>query len=127
MNKSFKLGLALLSSLCFFSSCQDASLEPMGEERGIGDFQDFHVAYSERVALIPVSEYNNGKIKELNYGLIDAHYITLSGNTYMVSWNDLKDFKGLLKNDKVHFRADEFLAREEKTGRVYRVIKLNEL
>jgi hypothetical protein len=46
---------------------------------------------------------------------------------YMVDWNDLQDFKNLKQGDKLNFRSSGWEARVEKTGKMFKVIRLNEL
>jgi hypothetical protein len=45
----------------------------------------------------------------------------------MVEWNDLDDFKSLKKGQEIPYRASGYIARLEKNGKVFQVIRLNEI
>ena len=121
----------LLSIVCFFSlaliSCQEANLDPGGEERGTGKVADFSIEKNIRVALYSKRELKSGKKPELTYGSMDSHFVTIGETTYMVEWNDIQDFKTLQKGQDISFRASDYIARLEKNGKLFRVIRLNEM
>ena len=58
---------------------------------------------------------------------MDAHFVTLGETTFMVDWNDLEDFKALKKGQDIPYRASGYIARLEKNGKVFQVIRLNEI
>ena len=102
------------------------SLQPPGEIRGKAVLTDFNVQTNIRVALYREQALKEGTVK-LTYGAMDANFVTLGKITYMVNWNDIEDFKNLKKGEEVSFRSAEYIAKEEKSGRVYRVINLHEM
>lgn len=115
-------GLFLLS----LAACQPASLKAPGAERGEGLVQDFSISPNTRMALYQPEDAEADKQPELTFGSMDVHFVTIDDVTYMVDWSDVEDFKSLKIGEKANFMSNGFLAREEKTGKNYRVIKLNE-
>ena len=109
-------------------ACKPVSLDAQGADRGKAKVEDFNTESNIRVALV-----DSRKVKpeeappELTYGSMDARFITLDGITYMVHWNDIEDHKNIKRGEEINFRASEYIARVEKTGRNYKVIFLNEL
>lgn len=126
MTKYFKHA-ALIAMLLLTACQQTASLEAPGKEFGEGAVDDFNIEPNTSMALFKASEIKDGKLGELPYGRMDAHLVTLDQITYMVDWNDLQDFKSLKKGEKINFRATGYIARREKSGENFRVIKLNEM
>lgn len=118
------LGLLLTVSV---AACEQANLDPGGDDRGEGKVADFSIEKNIRVALYSKSELKKGKKPELTYGSMDSYFVTIGEITYMVDWNDLEDFKTLQKGQTINFRASDYIARLEKNGKVFRVIRLNEL
>lgn len=127
MWKRFYRSLAL--GLCAFVlvSCQEVSLKAPGAVEGQGEVQDFSIEQNVRVALYSSQEVDKGLRPKLDWGSMDVRLITIDGVTYMVDWEDLKDFKNLKKGEKLHFRATDYIARIEHEGKNYRVVRLNEL
>jgi hypothetical protein len=115
----------LLCSLLFVS-CDSQPLEAPGLEQGRGKVTDFNIEPNLRVALINELELKDNTTPELNYGAMDTHFVTIDDVTYMVEWNDLDDFKNLKQNEEISFKSASYLARVEKTGKTYRVIRLHE-
>lgn len=109
------------------SACQTASLEAPGPDSGEEPVTDFSIEKDIRIALFRKEDIKDGKVPELTYGRMDAHFVTLGTVTYMVDWDDLPDFKNLKKGEKTKFRSNGFLARKEKTGENFKVVRLNEL
>lgn len=112
------------------SACQTASLEAPGSDKGNGPVTDFSMEQNIRIALFHADEVKKdgkGPGPTLTYGAMDAHFVTIGTVTYMVDWNDLADFKNLKKGEKINFRANGYIARKEKTGENFRVVRLNEL
>lgn len=122
-------GLKIVFLLClfFFVGCENANLDPGGVEKGHGKVVDFTMEPNIRVALYLDSELKAGKKPKLEYGSMDAHFVTLDDKTYMVDWNDLEDFKSLKKGQNTTYRASGYIARLEKNGKVFQVIRLNEI
>jgi len=120
--------ILLLASLCLIA-CEPSSppLEAPGPDRGTGSVKDFNIERNIKVALVNESDLQDNQTPELTYGSMDAHFVTIDDNEYMVEWNDLEDFKNLKKGEKVNFRANGYLAKVEKTGKTHRVIRLHEL
>lgn len=116
------LGLLVL----LLVSCQKASLEAPGQDRGQGKVDDFSMEPNIRIALYQAHDLTDQKEPEITYGSMDTYFITLDKITYMVDWNDKDDFKNLKKGEKLMFRATGMLARKEKTGENFKVIRLNE-
>jgi hypothetical protein len=116
----------LLCLMTFLFACEPASLETPGKEYGVGIVKDFNIDKNLRVAVFQKSSAKDGKV-ELNYGAMDAHFVTIDDVMYMVDWNDLQDFKNLKQGDKLNFRSSGWEARVEKTGKMFKVIRLNEL
>jgi len=112
--------------LLVFVACQPASLKAPGLERGEGMVQDFSISPNTRMALYKPEDIEGDKQPELTFGSMDVHFVTIDETTYMVDWSDIDDFKSLKIGEKTSFLSSGFLAREEKTGKNYRVIKLNE-
>lgn len=108
-------------------ACDQSNLDPGGEDYGEGKVADFSIEKNIRVALYSKSELKKGKKPELTYGSMDGYFVTIGETTYMVDWNDIEDFKTLQKGETVRFRASNYIARLEKNGKVFRVIRLNEL
>lgn len=127
--KIYHLRRLMLAMFCLMvlSACESAPLEAPGPDRGRGNVKDFSIESNLRVALITETELKANKAPELNYGAMDAHFVTIDDITYMVEWNDIEDFKNLKQGEEVTFRADGYIARVEKTGKTYRVIRLHEL
>ncbi|PIQ24333.1 hypothetical protein COW36_24075 [bacterium (Candidatus Blackallbacteria) CG17_big_fil_post_rev_8_21_14_2_50_48_46] len=122
------MNFLLLVFLCFLPACENPSLDPGGQERGKGKVVDFSLEPNIRVALYLEVDLKSGKKTELNYGAMDAYFVTLDDNiTYMVDWNDIEDFKSLKKGQEVPYRSNGYFARLEKNGKVFRVIRLNEI
>lgn len=122
--------------ICVFClvSCQSkVSLETKGLARGQGEVRDFNSETNVRVALIDnrqleeLKAEQDVKAPELAYGGMDVRFITLDDVTYMVHWDDERDFKNLKRGEKINFRSSNYIARVEKTGQNYKVIFLNEL
>lgn len=107
------------------SACQTASLEAPGSDSGEGPVTDFSIEKNTRIALFRKEDIKDGKA--LTYGAMDAYFVTIGTVTYMVEWNDLADYKNLKKGEKLTFRTSGFVARKEKTGENFRVVRLNEL
>ncbi|MBF2053806.1 MAG: hypothetical protein IGS03_10145 [Candidatus Sericytochromatia bacterium] len=116
-----------LICLMVISACESAPLEAPGPDKGRGNVKDFIIEPNIRVALINEIELEQNKNPEINYGAMDAHFVTIDDITYMIEWNDLEDFKNLKQGEEVTFRAAGYIARVEKTGKTYRVIRLHEL
>lgn len=116
------------------SACKkEVSLETKGIERGQGEVKDFNYEPNVRVALLDTRALEELKSQgpekkpELTYGAMDVRYITLDDVTYMVHWDDDKDFKNIKRGEKVNFRSSEYIGRVEKNGQNYKVIFLHEL
>jgi len=126
--RSLRLGFVMgLCSIALLTSCKEVSLEAPGEREGQGKIEDFSVEPNTRVALYSDQELQTGTRPDLVYGAMDIHLVTIDGTTYMVDWDDLEDFKNLEKGEVLHFRANDYIARLEKKGINYRVVRLNEL
>ena len=127
--KSYNLRHLMMAIICLvaISACESAPLEAPGPDRGRGDVKDFIIEPNTRIALINELELQENKNPEINYGAMDAHFVTIDDVTYMVEWNDLEDFKNLKQGEVVTFRSAGYIARVEKTGKTYRVIRLHEL
>lgn len=108
-------------------ACKPVSLETAGKDSGREPVTDFSIEKNIKIALFQKDELNSEKGPALNYGSMDAYFVTLGTVTYMVDWNDLADFKNLKKGEKTNFRANGYIARKEKTGENFKVIRLNEL
>ncbi|MGE3724091.1 MAG: hypothetical protein AB7I41_00965 [Candidatus Sericytochromatia bacterium] len=121
------LKLTFLLLMLFFVGCENANLDPGGVEKGKGKVVDFTMEPNTRVALYLDSELKAGKKPNLEYGSMDAHFVTLDNTTFMVDWNDLADFKSLKKGQDIPYRASGYIARLEKNGKVFQVIRLNEI
>ena len=125
--KAFQYMIVVLL-LCFsLSSCEQQDLSPPGAEYGIAVIKDFSSTPNVKIALFKEAELDSGQKIELSYGAMDASFIILDDVEYMVDWNDLDDFKNLKRGEKMHFRSNGYVARMEKTGKVYRVVMLNVL
>ncbi|MEZ0369530.1 MAG: hypothetical protein ACAI44_10625 [Candidatus Sericytochromatia bacterium] len=109
------------------SACQSASLEAPGSDAGEDKVQDFSIEPNIRVALYRREEIKDGKRPTLTFGSMDGHFVTIGNVSYMVDWNDLEDFKNLKKGEKLRFKTTGFLARKEKSGENFRVVRINEL
>lgn len=117
-----------LTMSCALLSCQSASLEAPGSEKGKANVEDFNIEKNIKVAFYMESDLaDKSKSPELTYGSMDAYFVTLDGVEYMVDWNDLDDYKALKKGENITFRATGRLARIEQTGKNVRVIVLNEM
>jgi len=116
----------LLCLMTLLVACEPASLETPGKEYGVGVIKDFNIDKNLRVAVFQQAAVKDSKV-ELNYGAMDAHFVTIDDQVYMVDWNDLQDFKNLKQGDKLNFRSSGWAARVEKTGKLFKVIRLNEL
>ncbi len=119
----------LISFFCLFAltACQaEVSFETKGADRGKAKITDFNTEANTRVALIDKRKLEGEAKPELNYGSMDANFITLDGTTYMVHWNDTEDFKNIKRGEQMNFRASDYVARLEKKGQNYKVIFLNE-
>lgn len=117
----------LILSVLLLLGCQETNLDPGGEERGSGKVTDFSIEKNLRVALYSKRQLKSGQKPELTYGSMDSHFITIGTATYMVEWNDIADFKALQKGQDISFRASDYIARLEKNGKLFRVIRLNEM
>jgi hypothetical protein len=126
INTKYVLAWLCAASL-ILTACEEARLDPGGEERGMGKVTDFSIEKNIRIALYSKSGLKTGKKPELTYGSMDSHFITIGETTYMVEWNDIADFKALQKGQEVSFRASDYIARLEKNGKLFRVIRLNEM
>ncbi|MGV3525679.1 MAG: hypothetical protein ACO1RX_15765 [Candidatus Sericytochromatia bacterium] len=123
-----RIVMLVLAGLCLLGCQQTVSLEAPGEDRGLGNLNDFNIEKNVRVALYQASDVKEGKEPpELTYGSMDAQFVTLDNVIYMVDWNDQEDFKNLKKGEKLHFRATGYLAKVEGATQNYRVVKLNEM
>ncbi|PKL79261.1 MAG: hypothetical protein CVV27_02110 [Candidatus Melainabacteria bacterium HGW-Melainabacteria-1] len=122
-----RLASAALLCLVLVACPQSASLEAPGAENGTGPVNDFNIESNVRVALFEKSQAEGDKVPELTYGAMDAHFVTIDQIAYMVDWNDLEDFKNLKTGEKISFRATGYIARLEKNGNNFRVIRLNEM
>src|SRR3990167_1035778 len=100
LSSGIKITFLLL--LLLFVGCENANLDPGGVEKGKGKVVDFAMEPNIRVALYLDSELKAGKKPNLEYGSMDAHFVTLDNTTFMVEWNDLEDFKSLKKKSKKH-------------------------
>ncbi len=125
LSSGIKITFLLL--LLLFVGCENANLDPGGVEKGKGKVVDFAMEPNIRVALYLDSELKAGKKPNLEYGSMDAHFVTLDNTTFMVEWNDLEDFKSLKKGQEIPYRASGYIARLEKNGKVFQVIRLNEI
>jgi hypothetical protein len=123
--KHLKITLFLCFILLF--GCENANLDPGGVEKGSGKVADFAMEPNIRVALYKDIDLKAGKKPELSYGSMDAYFVTLDATTFMIDWNDLEDFKSLKKGQSVNYRASGYIARLEKNGKVFQVIRLNEI
>lgn len=111
----------------FMAACKPASLEAPGPLFGNGVVEDFSQEPNIRVALYHENDLKANKKIELTFGAMDTSFITLSGVRYMVDWNDLEDFKKIKTGEKITFRSSGYVARIEKYGKSFKVIKLNEM
>lgn len=116
----------LLCLMTLLFACEPAPLETPGKDYGVGIVKDFNIDKNLRVAVFQKPSTPDAKV-ELNYGAMDAHFVTIDDAIYMVDWNDLPDFKNLKQGDKINFRSSGWEARIEKTGKLFKVIRLNEL
>ncbi len=122
----FVMKIFIFCVFAFLMACKPASLEAPGSDKGFGTVQDFSISPNVRMALYSSSDTEAEKQPELEFGSMDVHYVTLDGTTYMVDWSDIEDFKSLKIGAQIPFRSNGYLAREESTGKNYRVIMLNE-
>lgn len=121
-----RLFMSILCLVMLFA-CNSEPLEAPGPDHGRGRVKDFSIEPNLRVALIVEQELQENKTPEINYGAMDAHFVTIDDITYMIEWNNLENFKNLKQGEEVNFRAAGYIARVEKTGKNYRVIRLHEL
>ena len=77
----------------FFSCQAELSLETKGADRGKAKIQDFNTEKNLRVALFDTRKVTDEKKPEINYGSMDANFVTLDSVVYMVHWNDTDDYK----------------------------------
>jgi len=108
-------------------ACKPASYAAPGIDIGRAPVTDFSIEKNIKIALFHKEDIQPNKVPNLTYGAMDAHFITLGTVTYMVDWDDLADFKNLKKGEEINFKANGYLARKEKTGENFKVIRLNEL
>lgn len=108
-------------------ACKPVSLETAGADNGRGPVTDFSIEKNIKIALFQKEELKSEKGPTLTYGSMDGYFVTIGTATYMVDWNDLADFKNLKKGEEITYRSNGYIARKEKTGENFKVVRLNEL